>query len=77
MDLQLRDKVAVVTGASKGIGAGIARGFVEAGAHKVVAADIDPVALAAVGSARSVFPASQKKPPTTKPPPACRNANDC
>jgi 7-alpha-hydroxysteroid dehydrogenase len=44
----LTDKVAIVTGAGKGIGRGIAHGFAEAGAHVVcaarTAADIDAVA---------------------------------
>ncbi|HSS08770.1 MAG TPA: SDR family oxidoreductase [Acidimicrobiales bacterium] len=37
-ELQLRDQWAVVTGASKGIGLGIARAFVDAGAHVAVVA---------------------------------------
>jgi 3-oxoacyl-[acyl-carrier protein] reductase len=36
MDLQLRDKCALVTGSSSGIGAGIARVLAEEGAHVVV-----------------------------------------
>ena len=38
MDLQLKDKVAVITGGSKGIGLGIARAFAREGAHVVITA---------------------------------------
>lgn len=38
MDLKLKDKVAVVTGASKGIGLAITRAFLEEGAYVVAAA---------------------------------------
>ena len=38
MDLELKDKVAVVTGASKGIGLGVARAFAREGAHVVMTA---------------------------------------
>ncbi len=38
MDLRLRDKVAVVTGASKGIGLAIVKALVEEGARVVAGA---------------------------------------
>ncbi|HWJ73933.1 MAG TPA: SDR family oxidoreductase [Kaistia sp.] len=45
--MRLADKVAIVTGAGRGIGAAIARAFVEAGAH-VVIAERDPLTGAAM-----------------------------
>lgn len=41
MDLGLRDKVAIVTGASRGIGSAIARGFVDEGATVAICARND------------------------------------
>lgn len=38
MDLELADKVAVVTGASKGIGLAVTRALVDEGAHAVAGA---------------------------------------
>ncbi len=38
MDLGLKDKVAVVTGGSVGIGLGVARAFAAEGAHVLIAA---------------------------------------
>lgn len=46
-ELQLKDKIALVTGSSRGIGAGIARALGDEGA-KVVIHGRDPLALAAV-----------------------------
>ena len=42
MDLGLRDKVAVITGGSVGIGLGVARAFAREGAHVVIAARDPP-----------------------------------
>jgi NAD(P)-dependent dehydrogenase (short-subunit alcohol dehydrogenase family) len=38
MDLELKDKIAVITGGSKGIGLGVARAFAREGAHLVITA---------------------------------------
>ena len=46
MELGLKNKVAVVTGSGRGIGAATARAFAEEGAH-VVVTDIDPATTAA------------------------------
>ena len=59
---RLQHKVAVITGAGKGIGAGIARAFAEAGADVVIGArtkaDLDQVAqdIAALGRRALVVP---------------------
>ena len=56
MDLQLSDKVAVVTGGSVGIGLAIARGLAAEGVHLVLCAR-DPDRLHAVaGAVRTDFP---------------------
>ena len=39
--MDIRDKVAVVTGGASGIGAGLARRFAQEGAAGVVVADLD------------------------------------
>lgn len=46
--MQLKDKVAVITGGASGIGRAMARRFVKEGARQVVIADISEEALAAV-----------------------------
>src|SRR6478609_3565717 len=53
MDLELNDKVVVVTGASKGIGLAIARGFAKEGA-KVVAGARNPGSLAGIAGVSGV-----------------------
>jgi len=48
-DMRLSGKIAIVTGAGSGFGAGIARKFAAEGAH-VIAADINPDSAAAIAS---------------------------
>ena len=55
MDLGLKDKVAVVTGASKGIGLGIARAFAAEGAHVVVTARTKDAVEAAASEIAETF----------------------
>lgn len=57
----LRDRIALITGASRGIGAAVARGFAEAGAHVILVArtvggleEVDDAVQAAGGSATLV-----------------------
>ena len=55
MDLQLKDKVAVITGGSKGIGLGIARAFAREGAHVVITARTASAVEAAARDIASEF----------------------
>ncbi|MCU1394851.1 MAG: putative oxidoreductase [Ilumatobacteraceae bacterium] len=65
MDVSLKGKVALVTGASRGIGKAIARGFVEAGAKVMLSSrNIDALRAAAddIGGDVDVFAAHAGKP---------------
>ena len=53
MDLQLTDKVVVVTGASKGIGLAISQAFVAAGAYVIAGARNNTPELKALETAGS------------------------
>ena len=56
MDLNLRDKVVVVTGASQGIGLAVARAFAEEGARVVAGARHSSPELDALGAGGAVVP---------------------
>lgn len=53
MDLQLKDKVAVVTGGGRGIGLAIALGLAEEGAHVTIAEIEEEAAMRAAASVRT------------------------
>ncbi|QND46317.1 SDR family oxidoreductase (plasmid) [Rhizobium lusitanum] len=55
MDLHLKDKVAVITGGSKGIGLGIAKAFAREGCHVVITARTAAEVEAAAASIASEF----------------------
>ena len=54
MDLSLKDKVAVVTGASKGIGLAVVKALAREGARVVAGSRTTPTELAAVRDAYDV-----------------------
>src|SRR5690349_6204579 len=54
MDLQLRDKVAIVTGSSKGLGFASARALVEEGARVTICARGDAALQDAAGKLRAI-----------------------
>jgi NAD(P)-dependent dehydrogenase (short-subunit alcohol dehydrogenase family) len=65
MDLRLDGKVAIVTGGSRGIGAGIARAFVDSGAQVMITARKEPglrEAVAELGSGAAYFIANSGDP---------------
>ncbi len=59
---RLDGKIAVITGAGKGIGAGIARTFAEAGADVVIGARTEADLQASSTGGRGVWPASSGRP---------------
>jgi NAD(P)-dependent dehydrogenase (short-subunit alcohol dehydrogenase family) len=58
MDLQLRDKLAIVTGSTKGIGHAIATSLAREGAHVVVNGRTDASVAKAIDSLRDAVPAA-------------------
>jgi len=60
MDLNLKDKIAVVTGASKGIGLAVVKAFAREGARVVAGSRSTPAELAAVRDAYGAAGAGTK-----------------